>query len=85
MGRSFGILPGNREIVSKRPFRIERHPISAGWFLLTIGYFLAYPSWITSLIVSTAPELMLWRIFLEEQLLLRILSIANLSTESVSG
>ena len=70
MGRSFGILPGNRGIVSKGPFRIVRHPIYAGWFLLTIGYFLAYPSWINFLIVSTAPALMLWRILLEEQLLL---------------
>jgi protein-S-isoprenylcysteine O-methyltransferase Ste14 len=69
MGRSFGILPGNRGIVSKGPFRIVRHPIYAGWFLLTIGYLLAHPSWINFLIVSTAPALMLWRILLEEQLL----------------
>ncbi|HLI80680.1 MAG TPA: hypothetical protein VKV03_11905, partial [Candidatus Binataceae bacterium] len=26
MGRSFGILPGNRGIVSKGPFRLVRHP-----------------------------------------------------------
>jgi protein-S-isoprenylcysteine O-methyltransferase Ste14 len=71
MGRSFGILPGNRGIVSKGPFRIVRHPIYAGWFLLTIGYFLAHPSWINFLIVSTTPALMLWRILLEEQLLLK--------------
>jgi hypothetical protein len=55
-GRSFGILPGNRGIVKEDPFRIVRHPIYAGWFLLTVGYFLAYPSWINFLIISTAPR-----------------------------
>jgi protein-S-isoprenylcysteine O-methyltransferase Ste14 len=69
MGRSFGILPGNRGIVTKGPFRIVRHPVYAGWFLLAIGYFLAYPSWINVLIVSVASPFMLWRILLEEQLL----------------
>jgi protein-S-isoprenylcysteine O-methyltransferase Ste14 len=70
MGRSFGILPGNRGIVIKGPFRIVRHPIYAGWFLLTLGFFLAYPSWINFLIVAGASPFMIWRIFLEEQLLL---------------
>ena len=70
MGRSFGILPCNRGIVTKGPFRIVRHPVYAGWFLLVIGYFLAYPSWINFLIVSAASPFMLWRILLEEQLLL---------------
>ena len=71
MGRSFGILPGNRGIVTRGPFRIVRHPIYVGWFLLTIGYFLAYPSWINFLIVSAASPFMIWRIVLEEQLLLQ--------------
>jgi len=70
MGRSFGILPGNRGIVTKGPFRIVRHPVYAGWFLLAIGYFLAYPRWINVLIVSIASLFMIWRILLEEQLLL---------------
>ena len=70
MGRSFGILPGNRGIVTKGPFRIVRHPVYTGWFLLSIGYCLAYPSWINFLLVSTASPFMLWRILLEEQLLL---------------
>jgi len=70
MGRSFGILPGNRGIVTRGPFRIVRHPIYVGWFLLTIGYFLAYPSWLNFLIVSAALPFMVWRISLEEELLL---------------
>lgn len=70
MGRSFGILPGNRGIVTRGPFRIVRHPIYVGWFLLTLGYFLAYPSWINFLIIATSMPFMIWRVFLEEQLLL---------------
>lgn len=70
MGRSFGILPGDRGIVTKGPFRIVRHPIYVGWFLLTVGYSLAYPSWINFLVAAAAAPFMIWRIFLEEELLL---------------
>jgi protein-S-isoprenylcysteine O-methyltransferase Ste14 len=69
MGRSFGILPGNRGIVSKGPFAMVRHPIYAGWFLLTVGYLASYPSWMNCLITLATLPFMLWRIRLEEDLL----------------
>jgi protein-S-isoprenylcysteine O-methyltransferase Ste14 len=69
MGRSFGILPGNRGIVSKGPFAFVRHPIYAGWFLLTVGYLAAYPSWMNCLITLATLPFMMWRIQLEENLL----------------
>ena len=69
MGRSFGILPGNRGIVSKGPFRLVRHPIYAGWFVLTLGYLCAYPSWMNCLITLATLPFMMWRIRLEENLL----------------
>jgi protein-S-isoprenylcysteine O-methyltransferase Ste14 len=69
MGRSFGILPGNRGIVSKGPFALVRHPIYAGWFLLTVGYLASYPSWMDGLITLTMLPFMMWRIQLEEGLL----------------
>ena len=69
MGRRFGILPGNRGIVSKGPFRLVRHPIYAGWFLLTVGYLAAYPSWMNGLITLATLPFMMWRIQLEEDLL----------------
>jgi protein-S-isoprenylcysteine O-methyltransferase Ste14 len=69
MGRSFGILPGNRGIVSKGPFRLVRHPIYAGWFLLTVGYLASYPSWTNCLITLATIPFMMWRIRLEEDLL----------------
>ena len=69
MGRSFGILPGNRGIVSKGPFRLVRHPIYAGWFLLTVGYLASYPSWTNCFITLATIPFMMWRIRLEEDLL----------------
>jgi protein-S-isoprenylcysteine O-methyltransferase Ste14 len=69
MGRSFGILPGNRGIVSKGPFRLVRHPIYAGWFLLTLGYVASYPSLMNLLITLATLPFMMWRIRLEEDLL----------------
>src|SRR5271154_4897996 len=44
MGRSFGVLPANRGIVSKGPFRWVRHPIYFGWFVLSIGYAMCFVS-----------------------------------------
>ncbi|MGC1189401.1 MAG: isoprenylcysteine carboxylmethyltransferase family protein, partial [Candidatus Binatus sp.] len=44
MGRSFGILPANRGIVSKGPFRWIRHPIYFGWLILSIGYAMSFVS-----------------------------------------
>jgi len=69
MGRHFGILPGNRGIVSKGPFALMRHPIYAGWFLLTLGYLASYPSWMNCLIALVTLPFMMWRIRLEEELL----------------
>jgi protein-S-isoprenylcysteine O-methyltransferase Ste14 len=67
MGRSFGILPANRGVVSKGPFSIVRHPIYIGWLVLSIGYAMSYPSARNlALIVITLP-FMVWRIEQEER------------------
>ena len=66
MGRSFGILPANRGIVSKGPFRWVRHPIYFGWFLLSMGYAMSFTNpRNTILIIATLP-FMVWRIDQEE-------------------
>jgi len=69
MGRSFGILPGNRGIVSNGPFRLIRHPIYAGWFILTLGYLASYPSMKNCIITLATLPFMMWRIRMEEDLL----------------
>jgi protein-S-isoprenylcysteine O-methyltransferase Ste14 len=69
MGRSFGLLPANRGIVSNGPFRWVRHPIYVGWLILSIGYATSYASRRNiALIVATLP-FMVWRIDQEEALL----------------
>lgn len=70
MGRRFGILPANRGIVSKGPFALIRHPIYLGWFLLSMGLALAYPSARNFACVALAVPFMAWRIVLEERVLM---------------
>jgi protein-S-isoprenylcysteine O-methyltransferase Ste14 len=69
LGRRFGLLPANRGIVSGGPFRLVRHPIYLGWFVLSMGFVMAYPALLNiALLISILP-VMVWRIALEEQLL----------------
>jgi isoprenylcysteine carboxyl methyltransferase (ICMT) family protein YpbQ len=66
MGRSFGILPANRGIVSNGPFRYVRHPIYLGWLILSIGYPMSYASYRNVLLIVAALPFMVWRIEQEE-------------------
>jgi protein-S-isoprenylcysteine O-methyltransferase Ste14 len=69
MGRRFGVLPANRGIVSTGPFRIIRHPIYMGWFILTLGLATSYPTIRNFLMLVLTLPFMMWRIKLEEELL----------------
>jgi len=69
MGRSFGLLPANRGIVSEGPFRLVRHPVYLGWLLLTAGFAVANPSMRNFLCLAATPIFIGWRIMLEERLL----------------
>jgi protein-S-isoprenylcysteine O-methyltransferase Ste14 len=66
MGRSFGVLPANRGIVSKGPFRWIRHPIYSGWLILSIGYALSYPNDRNIMLIVATLPFMVWRIHQEE-------------------
>ena len=66
MGRSFGILPANRGIVSKGPFRWVRHPIYFGWLVLSIGFAMSYASPRNVLLIVATVPFMFWRIEQEE-------------------
>lgn len=41
LGRSFGLLPANRGIVTRGPYRIVRHPIYLGYLVGHVGFLLA--------------------------------------------
>jgi protein-S-isoprenylcysteine O-methyltransferase Ste14 len=66
MGRSFGILPANRGIVSKGPFRWVRHPIYFGWLVLSIGYAMSYANPRNMVLIVVTLPFMVWRIDQEE-------------------
>ena len=66
MGRSFGVLPANRGIVSSGPFRWVRHPIYLGWLMLSIGYAMSYPNERNIMLIAMTLPLMIWRIDQEE-------------------
>jgi len=67
MGRSFGVLPANRGIVSSGPFRWVRHPIYFGWLILSIGYAMSYVSERNTILIAVTLPFMVWRISQEEQ------------------
>ncbi len=66
MGRSFGLLPANRGIVSKGPFRWVRHPIYLGWLVLSIGYATSYLNDRNVILILVTLAFMIWRIDQEE-------------------
>ena len=67
MGRSFGVLPANRGIVSKGPFRWVRHPIYFGWLILSIGYAMSFASERNVVLIAMTLPFMVWRISQEEK------------------
>lgn len=69
LGRKFGLLPANRGIVSTGPFRLMRHPIYVGWFVLTLGLAFIYPRPSSFLLILATLPFMIWRIMQEEDLL----------------
>jgi len=42
--RSYGLVPANRGIKTKGPYRLVRHPMYAGYTLTHIGFLLGFPS-----------------------------------------
>jgi protein-S-isoprenylcysteine O-methyltransferase Ste14 len=66
MGRSFGLLPANRGIISNGPFRWVRHPIYFGWLILSIGYAMSYPNDRNVMLIVVTLPFMVWRIDQEE-------------------
>jgi len=71
LGRAFGIVAANRGIKMLGPYRILRHPMYAGYSLTHVGFLLAAPSLINTLIYTIGLTVQILRIFREERLLMR--------------
>jgi protein-S-isoprenylcysteine O-methyltransferase Ste14 len=69
LGRHFGLLPANRGLVLRGPFRLVRHPVYAAWLVTVFGTSMAVPTIRNFALVALTIPFMIWRIALEEELL----------------
>lgn len=59
LGRSFGLMPANRGIVSTGLYRIVRHPIYMGYLITHVGFLAANPTiWNAMTLISADIALM---------------------------
>jgi protein-S-isoprenylcysteine O-methyltransferase Ste14 len=69
LGRHFGLLPANRGLVTRGPFRLIRHPVYAAWLVYASGTLMVVPTIRNLELVALTIPFMVWRITLEEELL----------------
>jgi protein-S-isoprenylcysteine O-methyltransferase Ste14 len=67
--RSYGVVPANRGIKMRGPYRFVRHPMYAGYTLTHIGFLLGYPSLRNFLLYFTVFLIEIARLLREEMLL----------------
>ena len=71
LGRSFGILPAWRRLVTKGPYHLVRHPMYLAYFLSDVGYILQEWNYGTVLLVLAGWTSLFYRIHAEERVLSR--------------
>jgi protein-S-isoprenylcysteine O-methyltransferase Ste14 len=69
--RSFGLVPANRGIKTKGPYRFVRHPMYAGYTLTHVGFLLGFPSLHNFLLYFTVFSIDVARLLREELILNR--------------
>lgn len=67
--RSYGVVPANRGVKMRGPYRFVRHPMYAGYTLTHIGFLLGYPSLKNFLLYFTVFLIEIARLMREEFLL----------------
>lgn len=70
LGRSFGLLPAHRKLVTSGPYSVVRHPIYLGYFLNHLGFLLASFNIENLLLISALYFFQILRIREEEQILM---------------
>jgi protein-S-isoprenylcysteine O-methyltransferase Ste14 len=71
IGRSFGLIPANRGIVSTGLYRFLRHPIYLGYLITHLGFFIANPVGWNLFVLGAADIALLLRAVREERTLLK--------------
>ncbi len=69
LGRSFGLLPAQRGLVTAGPYRIVRHPIYFGYLIGHIGFLLANFTWRNAAVLALLYAAQVVRIRREEAIL----------------
>ena len=69
LGRSFGLMPANRGIVSTGLYRLVRHPIYMGYLITHIGFLVAHPTIWNAMTLIGADLALLVRAKCEEETL----------------
>jgi protein-S-isoprenylcysteine O-methyltransferase Ste14 len=69
LGRSFGVMPANRGVVSSGLYRLVRHPIYLGYLVTHVGFLAANPTIWNLLTLVGADVALLIRAVCEEQTL----------------
>lgn len=69
LGRSFGLMPANRGIVSSGVYRLVRHPIYAGYLITHVGFIIAHATPLNVAILLAADLALLVRAVQEERTL----------------
>ena len=69
LGRSFGLMPANRGIVSSGLYRFVRHPIYLGYFITHVAFVAANPSLWNLVVLLTADVAQVARALCEERVL----------------
>jgi protein-S-isoprenylcysteine O-methyltransferase Ste14 len=69
--RSFGVVPADRGVKTRGPYRLLRHPMYAGYTLTHIGFLLGFPSLSNTLLYAGVLALNIGRILREEAILSR--------------
>lgn len=70
LGRSFGLVPANRGVVVRGPYRLMRHPIYAGYLISHVGFLCAHPTPVNIALLVIADTALIYRALLEERTLL---------------
>ena len=69
VGRSFGIRPALRALITSGPYRLVRHPLYLSYLIADIGYNLQQSSLNSLMLVIVAWACMVYRVLAEEQVL----------------
>jgi protein-S-isoprenylcysteine O-methyltransferase Ste14 len=69
LGRSFGLIPANRGVVTAGPYAVVRHPIYAGYLITHAAFAAAHPTFLNVAIIVLADTALIWRALLEERVL----------------